>query len=57
MTTATADARVELAQVTLPVIGMHCASCVSRVERFVGQVDGVEGSDREPGRGDGVGAL
>ncbi|MBM4438109.1 MAG: copper-translocating P-type ATPase [Actinobacteria bacterium] len=31
----------DLRQVTLPVSGMSCASCVSRVERFVRQVPGV----------------
>ena len=31
----------DLAEVTLPVSGMHCASCVSRVERFLSEVPGV----------------
>ena len=31
----------ELAQATLPVIGMSCASCVGRVERFLAQTEGV----------------
>ncbi len=31
----------ELTQATLPVIGMSCASCVGRVERFLAQAEGV----------------
>ncbi|MDP6184604.1 MAG: copper ion binding protein, partial [Gammaproteobacteria bacterium] len=30
-----------LETLTLPVLGMHCASCVNRVERFASSVDGV----------------
>ena len=29
-------------QVVLPIEGMTCASCVNRIERFVGKVDGVD---------------
>ena len=29
-------------QVTLPVTGMTCASCVRRIEKALGQVDGVQ---------------
>ena len=29
-------------QVTIPILGMSCASCVNRIERFVSKVDGVE---------------
>jgi Cu+-exporting ATPase len=28
-------------QVSLPVVGMTCASCVNRIERFLGRADGV----------------
>ena len=31
----------ELKQAMLPVIGMSCASCVGRVERFLAQAEGV----------------
>jgi len=30
-----------LAELSLPVVGMTCASCVSRIERFLGRSDGV----------------
>ncbi len=33
--------RGELAQATLPVTGMSCASCVGRVERFLAKTEGV----------------
>ncbi len=36
--TAAPDATSEL---TLPVVGMTCASCVNRIERFLGNADGV----------------
>jgi P-type Cu+ transporter len=39
MTTATADARAEL---TLPVTGMTCASCVRRIEKALSKVEGVQ---------------
>lgn len=29
-------------KVTLPIKGMHCASCVSRIEKKLQSVDGVE---------------
>ncbi|MFN8635121.1 MAG: heavy metal translocating P-type ATPase [Chloroflexota bacterium] len=32
----------DLAEVTFPVTGMTCASCVRRIERRVGKVDGVQ---------------
>jgi Cu+-exporting ATPase len=38
MTDPTPDAAGEL---TLPVVGMTCASCVNRIERFLGRADGV----------------
>ena len=37
----TTDAKKRLARVTVPVIGMSCASCVGRVERALGKVPGV----------------
>src|SRR5690554_768847 len=30
-----------LEELTLPVVGMTCASCVNRIERFVNRADGV----------------
>ena len=30
------------AELTLPVVGMTCASCVNRIERFLNRADGVE---------------
>ena len=32
---------VPTAETTLQIQGMHCASCVGRVERFLGQLPGV----------------
>ena len=37
----TATSTNDLAELSLPVIGMTCASCVNRVERFLGKADGV----------------
>src|SRR3972149_994421 len=31
-------------RITIPVSGMHCAACVSKVERALGEVSGVEGA-------------
>ena len=31
----------DAAELTLPVLGMTCASCVNRIERFLGHADGV----------------
>jgi copper chaperone CopZ len=31
----------EPSELTLPVIGMTCASCVNRIERFLARADGV----------------
>jgi Cu+-exporting ATPase len=53
MTTAAADteeptpgpgsgAPIRMVEVSLPVEGMTCASCVNRIERFLGRADGVE---------------
>ena len=28
-------------ELTLPVVGMTCASCVARIERFLNRADGV----------------
>jgi len=35
------DSPTPLAELSLPVVGMTCASCVSRIERFLGRSDGV----------------
>src|SRR5688572_33117203 len=32
---------VPAGELTLPVVGMTCASCVNRIERFLGRADGV----------------
>jgi Cu+-exporting ATPase len=40
MTEAT-QSQPQLAELSLPVVGMTCASCVNRVERFLGKADGV----------------
>ena len=32
------------AELTLPVVGMTCASCVNRIERFLNRADGVAGA-------------
>ena len=37
----TADAASPLIELTLPVAGMTCASCVTRIERFLNRSDGV----------------
>jgi len=37
--TATADHRP--IEIVLPIAGMTCASCVNRIERFLGKTDGV----------------
>ncbi len=41
MTTAQPTSGGALAELTIPVAGMHCASCVNRVERSIGEVNGV----------------
>jgi Cu+-exporting ATPase len=40
-TTIAADA-APIAEIQLPVVGMTCASCVNRIERFLGKTPGVE---------------
>jgi Cu+-exporting ATPase len=37
----TSPAAAPLTELTLPVVGMTCASCVNRIERFLGRADGV----------------
>jgi Cu+-exporting ATPase len=37
----TTPAREELAEISLPIVGMTCASCVGRVERYLGNAEGV----------------
>ncbi|HEX2141454.1 MAG TPA: heavy metal translocating P-type ATPase [Candidatus Limnocylindria bacterium] len=39
---ATQTPSFEPAELSLPVVGMTCASCVNRVERFLNRADGVE---------------
>ncbi|HEX9738157.1 MAG TPA: heavy metal-associated domain-containing protein, partial [Candidatus Limnocylindria bacterium] len=44
MTTANADTQASAntpAELSLPVEGMTCASCVNRIERFLNRADGV----------------
>jgi len=38
----TVDSPTPLQELTLPVAGMTCASCVSRIERFLSRSDGVD---------------
>ena len=38
---AEAPASTRLTDLTLPIVGMTCASCVNRVERFLSRADGV----------------
>ncbi|HEY8922084.1 MAG TPA: heavy metal translocating P-type ATPase [Candidatus Limnocylindria bacterium] len=38
----TSPAATPLTELSLPVTGMTCASCVTRIERFLGRADGVE---------------
>jgi len=35
------DRRCSSTEISVPVLGMHCASCVSRVERFLSNIEGV----------------
>src|SRR5258705_11701902 len=37
----TEPAASPLAELTLPVVGMTCAACVNRIERFLNRSDGV----------------
>ena len=37
----TTDEKERMARITIPVVGMTCASCVGRVERAVEKVPGV----------------
>ena len=39
--TSSADPRSDSAELTLAVVGMTCASCVNRIERFLGRTEGV----------------
>ncbi|MBW3613482.1 MAG: heavy metal translocating P-type ATPase [Chloroflexi bacterium] len=39
--TSTADSTSDPAELTLPVVGMTFASCVNRIERFLGRTEGV----------------
>ena len=37
----TSPAAEPLTELSLPIVGMTCASCVTRIERFLGRTDGV----------------
>jgi Cu+-exporting ATPase len=37
----TSSAAEPLTELSLPIVGMTCASCVTRIERFLGRADGV----------------
>ncbi|MEX0626344.1 MAG: heavy metal-associated domain-containing protein, partial [Chloroflexota bacterium] len=37
----TSPAAAPLPELSLPVVGMTCASCVTRIERFLARADGV----------------
>ena len=37
----TSPAAAPLTELSLPVVGMTCASCVSRIERYLARSDGV----------------
>lgn len=41
MTTETPIPHAPADELTLPVVGMTCASCVNRIERFLNRADGV----------------
>src|SRR6185436_17717942 len=42
MTTESASAARATAEISLPIAGMTCASCVNRIERFLKKTPGVE---------------
>ncbi|MBL8129006.1 MAG: heavy-metal-associated domain-containing protein, partial [Chloroflexia bacterium] len=42
MSAETIEAPVSLRNVTIPVVGMTCASCVNRVEKAIARTPGVE---------------
>ena len=54
-TTATASATADPRpiEIVLPIAGMTCASCVNRIERFLGKTDGVVEARRQPRHGAG----
>ncbi|HYL41166.1 MAG TPA: heavy metal-associated domain-containing protein, partial [Candidatus Binatus sp.] len=41
-TLATAESEPAVAELSLPIEGMTCASCVNRIERFLRRTPGVE---------------
>jgi len=46
MQTVTADAATEPgSELSLPVVGMTCASCVNRIERYLSRAEGVTGAN------------
>ena len=40
-TTPTSELTIETAEIALPIVGMTCASCVNRIDRFLRKADGV----------------
>jgi len=42
MATVAPDSSTTTDELTLPVVGMTCASCVNRIERFLNKADGVD---------------
>jgi Cu+-exporting ATPase len=42
MSTTVAPTRADVQEVSFPVIGMTCASCVRRIEKALKKVDGVQ---------------
>ena len=39
----------DVSTITLPIEGMTCASCVGRVERAIGKIEGVSAVNVHPG--------
>ena len=37
----TSELTIETAEIALPIVGMTCASCVNRIDRFLRKADGV----------------
>jgi len=41
MSAPTSEQTIETAEIALPIVGMTCASCVNRIDRFLRKADGV----------------